>query len=95
MTVTANKRQLIELICKYLIDHPIDSQYALIVTGSECTPVEFNKGVTIRTTHEEADVIIENHVSYLAGLGTEHIRVIADDTDVFALLLYDYHIVKA
>ena len=44
------------------------------------------------TTHEEVDVIIIQQVVYLANLGKNSIRVMADDTDVFILLLHYYKI---
>ena len=44
----------------------------------------------LRTTHEEADVIIAQHVVHLAETGHNSIRVLADDTDVFVLLLHFY-----
>ena len=42
----------------------------------------------LQTTHEEADVIIPQQVKHLIGCGCSCIRVVCDDTDVFALLLY-------
>ena len=44
----------------------------------------------LRTTHEEADVIIAQQVVHLAETGHSNIRVLADDTDVFVLLLHFY-----
>ncbi len=42
------------------------------------------------TIHEEADVIIAPQVVHLAEKGRNSIQVLADDTDVFVLLLHLY-----
>ena len=44
-----------------------------------------------RTTNEEADVIIIQQVIHLANSDKTSIRVIADDKDVFAILLRFYN----
>lgn len=98
LTVTKNKVQLINLICEYLRQHndllPQNGN-VLVVTGAEPTPMEVcNRNVQERsdlcTTHEEADVIIVQQVVHLANTGKSSIRVIADDTDVFVLLMHFY-----
>ena len=45
----------------------------------------------MRTTHEEADVIIAQQALSLARMNKMVIKVVADDTDIFILLLYIYH----
>ena len=95
LNVTENKRQLIDIICQYCLDNPIRSDNSLVVTGPD-TPIEYNHGLVIyredmKTSHEEADVIIPNQVSMLAEIGLSSIRVVADDTDVFVLLLHAVH----
>ena len=63
-TVTENKCQLISLICQYFDNHPLSSsRHRLVITGPDPIPVEyFSKDIKpredLRTTHEEADVII-------------------------------------
>ena len=52
------------------------------------THPEEEERVDLRTTHEVADVIIAQQVVHLAWSGTT--RVIADDTDVFVMLLHCY-----
>ena len=45
----------------------------------------------LRTRHEEADVIIVQHMSYLANLGRRKTQVIAGKTNVFILAIHAYH----
>ena len=44
----------------------------------------------LKTTHEEADVIIPQQVVALADMGCKTIIVICDDTDVFVLLAHNF-----
>ena len=98
LTVTQNKLQLINLICMFLRErHDLlpQNRNLLVVTGAEPTPMEICDGSIrerpdLRTTHEEADVIIIQQVVHLANSGKLSIRVIADDTDVYVLLLHYY-----
>lgn len=98
LTVTDNKVQLISIICKYvrknhhLLPH---NGNRLVVTGAEPIPIEICEGVLkerpdLRTTHEEADVMIIQQVVHLAETGKKEIKVVADDTDVFVLLSHFY-----
>ena len=98
LTVTENKVQLISIICKYLSKNrhllPHNGR-SLVVTGGEPTPIELCNGIMterpdLRTSHEEADVIIIQQVVHLAETGKKTINVIADDTDVFVLLAHFY-----
>jgi 5'-3' exonuclease len=41
--------------------------------------------------HEEADTIIVAQAIYAAKIEGKHVVVVADDTDVYILLLYHYH----
>ena len=59
------------------------------------TPVQICDGQLadrhdFRTTHEDADVVIIQQAVHLTPTGINSIRVVADDTDVFVLLLYYY-----
>ena len=91
LTVTKNKAQLIEIIINDLKLHADEFQgKRLVVTGQDPVPIEFSHGQIIQrqdmsTTHEEADTIIIRQVSQVTD-GT--VLVVADDTDVFLLLLY-------
>ena len=70
----------------------------LIITGHEESPVEVAPGgVVIRredlkTTHEEADAIIVAQAIYAAKVEGKHVVVVADDTDIYILLLHQYHV---
>ena len=90
LTVTRNKVQLIDLICEDMAFHKDDfSQHKLVLTGSDAVPVEINRGVIIKrhmkTTQEEADTMI---VQQVAEVKAKKVLVVADDTDIFVLLLH-------
>ena len=94
-TVTKNKAQFIDLICEDLVNHKDEmQQHRLVVTGSLPTPVELHKGVSImrhdmRTNQEEADTILVQQVAFVQS---NESLVVADDTDVFVMLLhFSYH----
>jgi len=100
LTVTQNKLQLIKLICAFLRGQrnllPHNGRL-LVVTGPEPTPKEICDGdmreqSDLRTTHEEAYMIIIQQVLHLANSGKLSICVVADDTDVFVMLLYYYKV---
>ena len=64
-----------------------------MVTGPDPAHIEIYKGRVrprddIRTTHEEADVIIVQQMVQLASIAVQNIYVICDDTYVFVLLLH-------
>ena len=97
LTGRKNKEQLIDFIVSELTyriqgyRHPT----SLTITGRLPVPVEIKGGSTImrqdmKTTHEEADVIIPQQMMNLVESGCSCVRVICDDTDVFALLLHYY-----
>ena len=101
LTVTGNKKQLMQIICTELIkdeafhqDHV--QKQKLIITGQNKTPVQIsNGGLVIHrrdmdTTHEEADNIIVQQVLMIAKENPTGITVLADDTDVFGLLCFHY-----
>ena len=44
--------------------------------------------IDLKTTHEEADVIIPHQVVALADMGCKLINVICDDKDVFVIIAY-------
>ena len=91
LTVTRNKVQLIDLICEDMAFHKDDfSQHKLVLTGCAPVPVEINRGVIIKrqdmtTTQEEADTMI---VQQVAEVKAKKVLVVADDTDIFVLLLH-------
>ena len=94
LTVTQNKMQLIELICKDIMTHShllIFTTKELIITGADPVPVENNPGSIIihrqdmKTMQEEADTMI---VQQVADVNPKKALVVADDTDVCVLLLH-------
>ena len=90
LTITANKDQLTVLIVEDLVSHKADFQkHKLVVTGRDLVPVEItngwvNKHQGMATTQEDGDTLIVQQVSRVED-GT--VLVVADDTDIFVLLL--------
>ena len=72
LTVTANKVQLIKLICT----STSNTMQIWICDGQLADRHD------LRTTHEEADVVIIQQSVHLATTGINNIRVVADVTDV-------------
>ena len=67
----------------------------LVVTGPDPIPLEIHNGALrqrtdFKTTHEEADIIIAQQMTYLGLDGIQSVHVISDDTDVMVLLLHCY-----
>lgn len=99
LTVTENKVQLIDLLCQNLantLKQLPENTKRIVITGKDPVPIEIRNGKEherhdLKTTHEEADVIIVQHMVHLASTGLTHIRVVCDDTDVFVLLVHFYH----
>ena len=94
---TSNKVQLIELICEHIQNETKKNVFEnkLIVTGGNEYPHEIynqqiEKRTDLRTTQEEADVIIVQQVFAAINEGS-NVGVICDDTDVFVLLVYFLH----
>ena len=100
LTVSANKKQLIVTICGNLAsDVAFHTQHTsihkLVITGSDNTPTEIHKGAVylrrdMATSHEEADNIIAQQGIMCAKQQPGAVSVIADDTDVFVLLIHHY-----
>ena len=93
LTVRQNKMQLIELIYKDIMTHShllIFMTKKLVITGADPVPVEINPGSIIiyrqymKTMQEEADTMIVQQVADVKPKKA----LIADDTDVFVLLLH-------
>ena len=67
----------------------------LTIAGVSEIPVEITDGKTInrqdlRSTHEEADVIITQH-AISSSMNGKRVTVLCENTDVFVLLLHFYH----
>ena len=91
LTVATNKAQLIKLIIQDFEKELNESRpNTLVITGEHPVPIEIrngkiNKRIDMTTTQEEADTII---IQQLARLSVETALVIADDTDIFLLLVH-------
>ena len=97
LSILDNKVQLIRVICDALLVRFQDEvTYAkLVITGPDPVPHDIECGVHRRrhdltVTHEEADIIIANHVVHIAKESASVIHVVCDDTDVFILLVHFY-----
>ena len=100
LTVTENKKQLINIICEELQNDKdfIDSfshKHTLLITG-EGDPVEITRGRVIPrpdifTSHEETDIIIIQQTFMAVEQGAECLSLMADDTDIYILLLHYYN----
>ena len=100
LNMMKNKKQLINIICEELQNDKdfIDSfshEHTLLITG-EGDPVEITRGRVIpgpdiSISHEEADNIIIQQTFMAVELGAECLSVMADDTDVYILLLHYYN----
>lgn len=90
LTVSSNKKQLIDLIVDDLVAHKDVLTASLVVTGNDPVPVQISRGVVTRRedmsiTHEESDTMIIRQIAYV---GASEVLVVADDTDVFVLLCH-------
>ena len=100
LTVTENKKHLINIICEELQNDKdfIDSfshEHTLLIT-EEGDPVEITRERVIPrpdifTSHEETDNIIIQQTFMAVEQGAECLSVMADDTDVYILLLHYYN----
>ncbi len=101
LNVTDNKKQLIRIICEDLQSDKdfIDTytqDHTLLITADDI-PVEIRKGkVTPRpeivTNHEEADAIIIQQAFRAVDQGSTGVSVMADDTDIYVMLLHFYNL---
>ena len=71
------------------------SRQKLVVTGLNDTPIQIHNGVVtelilLKTSHEEADVIMINQLLWVVTTSstTKSVKLICDVTDVFALLIH-------
>lgn len=90
LTVSNNKKQLIDLILADLESHKDMLNGKLVTTGNNPVPVQINHGDVSRRddmtiTHDEADTMI---IQQVASVGAANVLVVADDTDVFVLLCH-------
>ena len=88
LSVSRNKKQLIDLITEELVSNKDDFNRKLVITGNHPTPVQIVHGVLsqredMTITHEEADTML---VQQLAFVGPSNAVVVPDDTNVRAYL---------
>ena len=96
LKITKTKVQLIQLIADDLLDYFVDNDSKLIITSQHDEPEQSylgsrNKREDLKTTQEEADVIIPYQVAAAIADGKNNVKVICEDTDVFALLCHCYY----
>ena len=100
LTVSSYKKQSMYIICSGIInDEEFHTQHTtrkkLVITGRDDVPTEIHKGVVIAreditTSHKEADNFIAQQAILYAKEHSGATVVVADDTDVFILLLFHY-----
>ena len=95
MKTTATKVQLIALIANDLLSFFLSSKRKIVITANEEYPEESHLGVCkmredMRTSHEEADVMIPQQIAVVSASGSTCLKVICEDTDVFVLLCHFY-----
>lgn len=99
LTISENKKQLIGILVESLkADENLfkNTLHKIVITGQEEVPKEIYPGgividrINLKTTHEEADPIVVAQAMYVAKVEGKSVSVVADDTDVFALLLHHY-----
>ena len=95
--VRRNKVRLINLICRYFINHIQDNLTKLVVKGKDPTPVQVGNNSSLqredlKTNHEEIDIIIAHHLIRIASGASDdsYIKVVCDDTGAFVLLIHFY-----
>jgi hypothetical protein len=94
LSVEQNKIQLIRMIKEHLMQNAGIIAGTVYITANERTPVEISFGnVLLREDmaleHDEADTAIIQQLIYS---GSQRALVLADDTDVFALLCHFVHV---
>ena len=83
------------MLTEGILDPGYFTEATLAIAGVCDVPVEIAGGLRIdihdlRSTHEEADILIAQHAISLSLLG-KYVRVVCDDTDVFVLLVHYYN----
>ena len=96
LSVTKIKMQLNELICEDILEDrsylaPATHYHQLILTGQDPTPTNIYEGqiypeLDLASCHEEADIVITQQ-----AVMAIHVTVIANNVDVFVLLVHCYH----
>ena len=98
LTITQNKKQLIDIICKHIQKNSYfqknSEKHKLMITSQQKSPVEISCGVVIQrddiATNQEADNIVVQQAIQVAVNEQKHVNILANDTDVYTFLLYHY-----
>ena len=101
LKTSANKAQLNAFISNEILNDnaflkSATASHQLVVTGEKTNPVQVFKGHIfprrdLSTTHEKADTMIAQYAIHISKEDLQSkVRVVSDDTDVFALLVYFY-----
>ena len=95
LRVIKTKMQLIEMAKSDLMDNLPSAPNKLVITSQQDEPEQLLLGTRtlrpdLRSTHEEADVIIPHQVSAALTDGKSSIKVFCEDTDDFVLLCHCY-----
>lgn len=95
--VTQNKVQLNKMLADALMGLPPETtlHHTLTIAGVEDVPTEIYRGKKIeradlKSEQEEADGIVVQH-AIAAALQGQNVRVVSEDTDVWAMLVHFYH----
>ena len=92
-----NKIQPIHLTVKYIISGTVKAfncRRLFVASADEIPALVWNRiqteKIVMRTTHEEADIIVIQQCYGAASNGCSSVKVISDDRDVFVLLAFVY-----
>ena len=92
LNVSANKKQIIQMIVDQLCLGQIPHGKRVVVTGPEPHPVQVGIGEWLTPIiHEEADVIMAYHMIQEAAMGHFPISMVSDDMDVLLILVHHLH----
>ena len=87
-----NKHQLVNLLVHFILESGIIEKTIFVNKGNQCYYKRMNKKPIIFedicSSHKEADLKLPMHAVYASHLHKRPICVVADDTDVFILLLF-------
>jgi len=92
LNVSANKKQVIQMIVNRLCAFQIPYEKRVVVTGPGPHPIQVGIGEwQTSITHEEADVIMTYHMIQEATMGHSPISMVSDDMDVLLILVHHLH----
>ncbi len=103
LSCSSNKIQIIDIMFDFLKENVASKNFCntLVITGSSDTPMQVTQGLNIprhdlKTTHEEADlIIIQQCYGLIFDSGCNSVTTISDDTDVFVLACHYFPIERS